>query len=440
MIVDFRVVLWGMQSHSHDLPEINPEYKSLSREVVHQLPKVVLHDHLDGGLRPATIVELAATSGYSGLPTTDPEKLGQWFFDAANSGSLPQYLETFAHTCAVMQTEDAIERVAREAVEDLAADGVVYAELRFAPEQHQEQGLTLQQVVDAAVRGCKAGEQSAQEQGHVIIARLILCGMRHAARTQEIAELTVQNCGPDSPDSYVVAFDIAGAEDGFSPDQHAEAFTLLRDNFVPFTVHAGEAAGEESIAAAMRQGACRLGHGARVYEDFGVDAENVGIKPGHMSSFIRDRGTVLELCPTSNVQTGVVDDIADHPLPLLHQLGFACTVNTDNRLVSGTTMTDEMMVLVDVFGYDLEGLFELTTTAIDAAFLPVLQRREIYDTLIVPGYAKFAAEQDHQAGHTVNHDHERINAADLHLDEETLAMIDPQMLEELGIDPKDLSH
>ena len=190
----------------------------------------------------------------------------------------------------------------------------------------------------------------------------------------------------------------------------------------------------------MRQGACRLGHGARVYEDFGVDAENVGIQPGRMSSFIRDRGTVLELCPTSNVQTGVVDDIADHPLPLLHQLGFACTVNTDNRLVSGTTMTDEMMVLVDVFGYDLEGLFELTTTAIDAAFLPVLQRREIYDTLIVPGYAKFAAEQDHQVGHTVNHDHERINAADLHLDEETLAMIDPQMLEELGIDPKDLGH
>ncbi|MDN6387485.1 MAG: adenosine deaminase [Corynebacterium sp.] len=356
-------------------------------DVIRRLPKVVLHDHLDGGLRRQTIIDIAAETGYEGLPTTDAGELEKWFFDAANSGDLPTYLTTFDHTTAVMQTRDSLVRVTREAVEDLAADGVCYAELRFAPEQHQAKGLSLQDVVDATVEGARAGERAVAERGGTIHARLLLCAMRHADRAAEIAQLTVDNHGVDSPaDGYVVGFDIAGAEDGFPPSNHVEAFRILRENLVPVTVHAGEAAGVESIADGLRQGAVRIGHGVRIYEDF--DASMSGIALGEVSRFVRDRRIPLEICPTSNTQTGVCDTIAEHPFNLLYELGFTCTVNTDNRLVSGCTMSGEMIALAENFGLEYWQFLEMTTNALDNAFCDQPLRAMLEQDVIYPAYAE----------------------------------------------------
>ncbi|HIW90717.1 MAG TPA: adenosine deaminase [Candidatus Corynebacterium avicola] len=356
-------------------------------QVVKRLPKVVLHDHLDGGLRPQTIIDIAAETGYDGLPTTDAAELEKWFFDSANSGDLPTYLTTFDHTTAVMQTADALVRVTREAVEDLAADGVCYAELRYAPEQHQAKGLSLQEVVDATVQGVKEGERAVAASGGRIHARLLLCAMRHADRGAEIAQLTVDNHGAHTPgEGYVVGFDIAGAEDGFPPSNHVEAFRILRENLVPVTVHAGEAAGVESIADGLRQGAVRIGHGVRIYED--LDATMNGIELGEIATFIRDRQIPLEVCPTSNTQTGVCDTVADHPFSLLYEMGFACTVNTDNRLVSGCSMSSEFEALAEAFGMEYWQFLEMTTNALDNAFCDQPLREALEREVIYPAYAE----------------------------------------------------
>ena len=358
----------------------------IEHDVIAQLPKVELHDHLDGGLRPATIIELAQEIGYE-LPTTDPDALEKWFYDAANSGDLPTYLTTFDHTTAVMQTHDNLVRVTREAVEDLAADGVVYAELRYAPEQHLNSGLTLQQVVDATVQGVQEGERLVQERGGVIYARLIICAMRHADRAAEIAQLTVDNHGPHSPgQGYVVGFDIAGAEAGFPPSNHAEAFKILRENLVPFTIHAGEADGVESLRSALAQGTRRLGHGVRVYED--LEATMSGISLGPVARFVRDQQIVLETCPTSNTQTGVCDSVADHPFNLLYDLGFRLTINTDNRLVSGTTMSQEYQRLAEAFDLDYWQFLEFTSNAMDAAWCDLDLRDELLRNVIYPAFSE----------------------------------------------------
>ena len=376
--------LSSLQPHISD-PIAPDNVTEVDPQVIAQLPKVDLHDHLDGGLRPATIIEIAADIGYDKLPTTDPDELEKWFFDAANSGDLPTYLLTFDHSTAVMQRAEDIRRVAQEAIEDLGADNVVYAELRFAPEQHLNAGLSLNEVVDAAIEGVQAGERAAAEAGHNIIGRLLLCGMRQAQRTAEIAELTRQYVakGP----GYVVGFDIAGPEAGFPPADHAEAFTTLRESLVPFTIHAGEADGVDSIADALHQGAERLGHGARVYEDFTADLDGVDLQ--QVSAAVRDRQRVLELCPTSNVQTGVCESVADHPFQLLYEMGFACTVNPDNRLVSGTTMTKEMSLLVEHFDFGYEDLLRITLNAINAAFAPLPIREQLIRQVIMPAYAEF---------------------------------------------------
>ena len=364
----------------------------IDSQVIASLPKVELHGHLDGGLRPATLIELAEKIGYE-MPSTNPDELEKWFYDAANSGDLPTYLTTFDHTTAVMQTEEGLVRVTREAVEDLAADNVVYAEIRYAPEQNLQQGLTLQQVVEATVRGVKEGERAAAAEGKLIHARLLLCAMRHADRATEIAQLTVDNYGEDTPgEGYVVGFDIAGAEDGFPPSNHEEAFDLLRKNLVPFTIHAGEAAGVESLRDALAQGAQRIGHGVRVYEDF--EATMSGIVLGPVAKAIRDRRIPLEICPTSNTQTGVADDIADHPFNLLYDMGFVCTVNTDNRLVSGTTMTREFEVLAETFDLEYWQILELTTNALEAAFCDAPLRAELEQNVIYPAYAQLGEAMD----------------------------------------------
>lgn len=351
------------------------------------LPKVSLHDHLDGGLRPSTIIELAAEVGHE-LPETDAEALGNWFRESADSGSLPRYLETFEHTLAVMQSREALIRVAREFVEDLAEDGVIYGEVRYAPEQHLRQGLSLDDVVDAVQEGLDQACEELNREGHPMQVGQLLIAMRHADNGVEIAKLALRHRGHG-----VVGFDIAGAEDGFPPSRMKEAFDLLAENLFPTTVHAGEAAGLDSIKDAILVGrAQRLGHGVRVAEDIEIefggvdeDGEELGedtglVSLGPVANWVRERGIPLEICPSSNLQTGATaefgEGIESHPIDLLVQTGFNVTISPDNRLMSGTTLSDEFELLVEAFDYDLEDLLDLTLNAAEAAFVP-LEMREL---------------------------------------------------------------
>jgi adenosine deaminase len=350
---------------------------SLNEDSIRRAPKVLLHDHLDGGLRPATIIELAAEIGYLALPPGDAHALGAWFRDAADSGSLERYLETFAHTVAVMQTVAGLTRVAREAAEDLADDGVVYAEIRWAPEQHTEGGLTLEQVVDAVLAGFREGEAAAARRGRRIRVGAIVTAMRHAARSREIAELAVAY-----RDRGVVGFDIAGAEAGFPPTRHLDAFEYLRRENFHFTIHAGEAFGLPSIWEAIQWcGTDRLGHGVRIVDDI----SDSGL--GRLAQYVRDKRIPLEMCPSSNVQTGAADSIAKHPIGELRRLQFRVTVNTDNRLMSGTSMTRELALLVDAFDYGWRDLQWFTINAMKSAFIPFDDRLEIINEVVKPGYA-----------------------------------------------------
>ncbi|MEV0713569.1 adenosine deaminase [Asanoa sp. NPDC050611] len=355
---------------------------AIGMEEIVKAPKALLHDHLDGGLRPATIVELAADVDHA-LPTTDPGELGQWFVESADSGSLERYLETFDHTVAVMQTAAALHRVAAECALDLAADGVVYAEVRFAPEQHLERGLTLDAVVEAVLRGFAAGTTEAAAKGQQIRVGTLLTAMRHAARSTEIAELAVRY-----RDTGVVGFDIAGAEAGFPPTRHLDAFEYLqRENF-HFTIHAGEAFGLPSIWQAIQWcGADRLGHGVRLVDDITPGGQPV---LGRLAAYVRDKRIPLELCPSSNVQTGAAPSIERHPIGLLRDLRFRATVNTDNRLMSGTSMSREMALLVDAFGYGWAELQWFTINAMKSAFIPFDERLTIINEVIKPAYAKLA--------------------------------------------------
>ena len=353
---------------------------------IRSLPKVSLHDHLDGGLRPATIIELAAAEGHE-LPSTDPVALGEWFRESADSGSLVRYLETFDHTIAVMQTREGLFRVAREFVEDLADDGVVYGEVRWAPEQHLTKGLTLDEAVEAVQAGLDAGVAAVEASGRPIQVGQLVTAMRHADRSQEIAELAVRH-----RDRGVVGFDIAGAEDGFPPSRFKDAFTYLAEQQFPVTIHAGEAAGVDSIVDALVSGrALRLGHGVRIAEDIQVDfgpddedGEEVGmVTLGRVASWVRDRGIPLECSPSSNLQTGAIavfgEGIHSHPFDLLYQTGFKVTINTDNRLMSGVTLSDEYELLVETFDYDLDDLLEITLNAAEAAFLPLEEREALIE-------------------------------------------------------------
>ncbi len=355
------------------------------RETIRRAPKVLLHDHLDGGLRPGTIVALAAEVGHE-LPTTDADDLGRWFRESADSGSLERYLETFDHTIAVMQTRTGLRRVARECVEDLAADGVVYAELRWAPEQHLDGGLTLDEAVDAVREGIDEGRDAVRTGGSEIMVGQLLTAMRHQARSREIAELTVAH-----RDRGVLGFDIAGAEAGYPPTRHLDAFEYLQRENAHFTIHAGEAFGLPSIWEALQWcGADRLGHGVRIIDDITVDNDGRP-KLGRLAAYVRDTRTPLELCPTSNVQTGAVASIAEHPIGLLTKLRFRVTVNTDNRLMSGTSMTDEMAALVEAFDHGLEDLRWFTINAMKSAFLPFDERLAIINDVIKPGYRDLGA-------------------------------------------------
>jgi adenosine deaminase len=362
---------------------------------IRSLPKVSLHDHLDGGLRPGTIIELAAEVGHQ-LPSTDPVALGEWFRESADSGSLVRYLETFDHTVAVMQTKEGLHRVAKEFVEDLADDGVVYGEVRWAPEQHLTKGLTLDEAVEAVQAGLVAGVDAVEASGRPIQVGQLITAMRHADRGQEIAELAIRH-----RDKGAVGFDIAGAEDGFPPYRFKDAFTYLAENQFPVTIHAGEAAGLDSIVDALVSGrALRLGHGVRIAEDIQVDftpnEENDAdlglVTLGRVAAWVRDRGIALECSPSSNLQTGATapfgEGIENHPFDLLYQTGFKVTINADNRLMSGVTLTDEYELLVETFDYDLDDLLEITLNAAEAAFLP-LEEREALVEYIAEGFRAY---------------------------------------------------
>ena len=339
-------------------------------------------------------MDLAADSGYSDLPASDAQSLGRWFSEAAYSGSLERYLETFKHTVGVTQSVDALARVARECAEDLAADGVVYAEVRFAPELHVEKGLSLHEIIDAVLAGFDAGVAAATAGGRNIRVGVLLTAMRTAANSRSIAELAVEY-----RDKGVVGFDIAGAEAGFPPTRHLDAFEYLRRENAHFTIHAGEAFGLPSIWEAIQWcGADRLGHGVRIMDDITVNADG-SVSLGDLAAYVRDRRIPLELCPTSNVQTGAAASIATHPIGLLRKLGFRVTVNTDNRLMSGTSMSHEMDLLSQAFDWGLKDMEWLTINAMKSAFIGFDERLEIINNQIKPGYAQIRSELETRLTH-----------------------------------------
>jgi len=354
----------------------------LSLETLRAVPKVLLHDHLDGGLRPATIVELARDQNYAGLPTTDPSELARWFHASAASGSLSLYLRGFAHTIAVMQTVEAIERVAYECGEDLARDGVVYAEVRYAPVFSTQEGLNLEQVVTAVVRGFERAEAR-----YPITLRQIICAMRDRTDSLEMAELAVAH-----REQGVVGFDIAGEEAGHPPKAHLEAFQLCRRENFSITIHAGEAFGPPSIWQALQYcGAHRIGHGVRLVEDMAISEGKV-VKLGPLAAYVRDKRIPLELCPSSNVDTGAVPTLPEHPIRHFIAQRFRVTVNTDNRLMSNVTLSDEFQRLSRIVGLTLADVERLSINAMKSAFVGYDERVAIIYARIKPGYARLRGE------------------------------------------------
>ena len=353
-------------------------------EEIRSAPKVLLHDHLDGGLRPQTVLELAREIGYDDLPGDNVEDLTRKLTEGAHRGHLEVYLDAFRHTVAVMQTPDALRRVAAECAEDLAADGIVYAEVRFAPELHTERGLTLDEVVEAVLEGFRAGSE-----GRGITVYALLTAMRTAARSLEIAELAVRH-----RDEGVVGFDIAGAEAGWPPSRHLDAFQYIKRENFHITIHAGEGFGLPSIWEAVQWcGTERLGHGVRIVDDIEISPEG-SVHLGRLAAYIRDRRIPLEMCPTSNVQTGAAPSIALHPLRILRQLQFRVTVNTDNRLMSQVTLSSEFHKLVQEYGYGWSDVEWLTVNAMKSAFAGFDERLRLINTVIKPGFATARAVSD----------------------------------------------
>jgi len=353
----------------------------LATRLVHALPKVLLHDHLDGGLRPQTVIELAKDIGYKDLPTTEAGELRKWFHSTAKRGNLPLYLEGFRHTTGVMQTEEAMERVAYEMMADMKKDSVVYVETRFAPVFHTMKGLHWEEVVAAVLRGLDRGKEDFKvEYG------LIICAMRDMKLSQEMAELAV-----DFRERGVVGFDLAGEEGGYPPKKHVDAFHYIQRNNFNITIHAGEAFGKESIWQAIQWcGAHRIGHATRLIEDMKLSREDPGdvLNMGYLAQYVLDKRIPLEICLTSNVHTGAVKTVKEHPFGVYHRYKFRVTLNTDNRLMSNTTMTKEYKLASDVFGLTLNDLEKLSINAMKSAFIPYKRRIGLIYDIIKPGFQK----------------------------------------------------
>jgi adenosine deaminase len=351
----------------------------LDAGLLRSLPKVLLHEHLDGVLRPETVIELAEDADYRELPTENPRELAAWFHQGANQGSLQKYLQGFAHTIAVMQTEEALERVVYEQAEDLSKDGVVYFETRFAPIFHTRKGLSHQQVVSAVLRGMERGKKD-----FGISSGLIICAMRNMDVSLEMAELAV-----DFRERGVVGFDLAGEEGGYPPKKHVDAFHYIQRQNFNITIHAGEGFGKESIWQAIQYcGAHRIGHGTRLIEDIAV-VDGKAVKLGDLAQYVLDKRIPLEICLLSNVHTGAAPSVAEHPFKIFYQEKFRVTLNTDNRLMSNTTMTKEFEAAEETFGLTLYDFETITINAMKSAFLPYDQRCKFIYSVLKPGYARF---------------------------------------------------
>eukprot|EP01039_Chlorochromonas_danica_P008766 gene8766-9668_t len=398
------------------------------------LPKVLLHEHLDGGLRPSTIIDIAKEINYPHLPTHDPVELEKWFYEQCNSGSLVKYLHCFEHTIAMMQRPQDLVRIARECVLDLAADGVIYAEIRYAPELFVNSEMSYELIIDSVTQGFKEGMDMVSSDNaldfvsdgldptsatylYPIRVESLLCTMRqHSNETGDrIAEYVVKY-----RDRGVVGFDIAGPENGFPPHRHLTAFNTLRKENLHFTIHAGEDFGLPSIWQAIQVcGSDRLGHGVRLIDDVYHDIDGVQVpvkmnqldlntlaqeaskfKLGRLAHYIRDKRITLEICPTSNLQTGCVPSsrLEEHPIHLLHLLRFRITVNTDNRLMSATTMTREFHLLVETFGWTFANIQRATINAMKSAFISFDDRVHLIKRIIKPAYRQMITvkhERDH---------------------------------------------
>ncbi|MBB5351536.1 adenosine deaminase [Haloferula luteola] len=347
-----------------------------------RLPKVLLHEHLDGGLRPATVIELARETGYGGLPTEDPAALANWFHRGAQRGNLPEYLEGFAHTTAVMQRADDLERVAYEFLEDMAADGVVYAEVRFAPVFHTSGGLSQDEVVAAVLAGLERGRGAfGVEWG------LIVCAMRDRQDSLEAAELAIR-----WRDRGVVGFDLAGGEAGYPPKKHLAAFQAIHRANFSITIHAGEAFGLESIWQALQWcGAHRLGHATRLVDDMAVGADG-SWKLGTLAQYVLDRRIPLEMCLSSNVHTGACPSLEAHPFQGFHAMGFRVFLNTDDRLMSDTELSKELALATSLFGLSLLDLEKMTMNAMKSAFVSHAVRVGLIHRRLLPAYGVLFAE------------------------------------------------
>jgi len=360
--------------------------KRPSFELIRAVPKVLLHEHLDGGLRAQTVLDLAAAGGYGELPESEPEALARWFFTGADRGSLPEYLEGFRHTIAVMQTAEALERVAYEFIEDMAEDNVVYAEVRFAPHFHVQEGLGLDAIMVAVLKGLRRGAAEFD-----VDFGLIVCAMRNeeAEFSERLAELAVayknQGC---------VGFDLAGEEAGHPANHHVSAFQLAKRLNFNITIHAGESFGPESIWQALQYcGAHRIGHGVRLLEDIVVYDRKV-IRVGDLAQYVLDHRIPLEICLSSNVHTGAAKSLGEHPFPYFWSQGYRVTLNTDNRLMSDTTMSKEYEIAVREYGLSFNDLEKITINGMKSAFAPHEERVRIIFEKIKPRYQELRQAHD----------------------------------------------
>ena len=339
------------------------------------IPKALLHDHLDGGLRVATVIELADEAGYTDLPSTDEDELTEWFHQN-ESGSLEMYLDSFRHTFGVMQTQDAIRRVAYEAGVDLAADGVVYAEIRFGPSLHIFNGLSREDAIEAFLDGLSA---ASRETGIVLYG--IASALRQETDSEEVAIAAARFVGEG-----LVGFDLAGPEAGYPADDHEPACRLAVEHGLGLTIHAGEADGIDSMWRALSHcGAQRLGHGARIVDDAVVENGELG-DLGSLARRIRDHRVPLEVSITSNLHSGTFEPQIAHPFGALYHAGFNVSINTDNRLMSATAASTEYRLAVEEFGLTAADLAVITTNAIDAGFGDYPTRKRLLDEVVIPAY------------------------------------------------------
>ena len=331
----------------------------LSPETIQTAPKILLHDHLDGGLRPSTIVQLAKDSEIKSLPTYNANELGDWMTATADRKDLELYLEAFAHTLSVMQTQDALYRVAAECAEDLADDGIIYAEVRFAPELHLANGLTVTQVIESVLEGFKSGSE-----GRGIIVNALICAIRSNSRSKEMIEFALE-----FRSKGVVGFDIAGPEIGYPPSDHLTAFLLAVDSNFPVTIHAGEVGGVDYIREAVKAcGASRIGHGLGLQYEIPSN-EDAGLGESELVSLFLDEQIALELCPSSNLHIGAVDSFSEHPISRFIDLGLCATINTDNRLMSNTSLSKELQICSETFGWEITTVHTLMRNALSRSFI-----------------------------------------------------------------------